>query len=562
MAAHVSYSGSPEAERAIKAALKKRGIRLTLPSDPLCVFQWSGFSKRSTARHFAGLEGDEGEEDDEEKKEGRGEEESEAGKAKGSLSVPPLLVSSFNVRTALVRKDELARTLDCALASPDCDLALRPAAPLTFVLSKAQLDEWRKRRTSKGKEGDDERGKGEGVITSKAWVIKSRLVNNALGVTIEEKGKLKGLPPSPSPHAADVATTVKTAERKEGEEEDELFVAQEYVADPVLAPVFSPSAATSTHHKFHLRVNVLAFRPPPAAATGASTGPSERPGLCVFVHRDVICHISCEPFDGDGDGGGGDDKGDDERRIDDSRRFVHLTNNGIQRSHPSYKRETHTVTLEELCERWEKEKEKEKERRGEDGEGFDLDLSEEAVFSRICSVVSALFSHLDGRSSTVTHRHPHPFVALPNAFEVFGFDFLLSKSGCGQLRRKEKPEERGPWPVLLEVNGGPALEGNAWPDKCKEVVEDTLKVVLDSWLGQKAEDGGGGGGRGGSGEEDEGKGTMQKVEGTNYWRISGSRRGSASAATERLRKHAAWALQEEAKAKARAEEEDDGEDGN
>lgn len=59
------------------------------------------------------------------------------------------------------------------------------------------------------------------------------------------------------------------------------------------------------------------------------------------------------------------------------------------------------------------------------------------------------------------------FLPMPNAFELFGFDFLLDK----EMQ-----------PYLLEVNEGPALEGHCKPEVCQKVVEDTLRIVLDPLL--------------------------------------------------------------------------------
>jgi hypothetical protein len=52
-------------------------------------------------------------------------------------------------------------------------------------------------------------------------------------------------------------------------------------------------------------------------------------------------------------------------------------------------------------------------------------------------------------------------MAMKNCFEVFGFDFLPRASGDV---------------LVLEVNGGPALEGVAMPALCEHLVDDVLKV--------------------------------------------------------------------------------------
>jgi hypothetical protein len=53
------------------------------------------------------------------------------------------------------------------------------------------------------------------------------------------------------------------------------------------------------------------------------------------------------------------------------------------------------------------------------------------------------------------------FLPMNNCFEVFGFDFLV-RSNLDV--------------VVLEVNGGPAMEGVAMPELCQHLVDDVLKV--------------------------------------------------------------------------------------
>jgi hypothetical protein len=209
-------------------------------------------------------------------------------------------------------------------------------------------------------------------------------------------------------------------------------------------------------------------------------------------------------------------------------RFVHLTNNSVQRSHPAYRREQHTITLAEMCQRWQKSgactasSDSVKVGGGVTAAAA-IDLSaaqsatgapelqaaapscvsmcEQLIVARICAVVRLLFEGLDrqrapkppGAAESGQAAPTRPaFVPAPNAFEVFGFDFLLSERGMSQYTGETGPvageprpvgaQDVGPWPVLLEVNGGPALEGAAWPELCREVVEDTLRVAVDPWL--------------------------------------------------------------------------------
>ena len=102
---------------------------------------------------------------------------------------------------------------------------------------------------------------------------------------------------------------------------------------------------------------------------------------------------------------------------------------------------------------------------------------------------------------------PLAFLPMANAFELFGFDFLLeqrsdgvtvdggsaSETGAETASRRRRPS-RSVFPVLLEVNAGPALEGVAWPMLCRRVVGDALDAVEAVLVGGGSVGGSGGGG--------------------------------------------------------------------
>lgn len=120
----------------------------------------------------------------------------------------------------------------------------------------------------------------------------------------------------------------------------------------------------------------------------------------------------------------------------------------------------------------------------------------------------------NGALGPQNHDEPLPppaFLPIRNGFEVYGFDFLLStqpvapvsaaastpeaagsfrSQDAGSTATAERANESETcdqrpmqvYPVLLEVNSGPALEGLAWPMMCRRVIGDILELVVDQFV--------------------------------------------------------------------------------
>lgn len=233
------------------------------------------------------------------------------------------------------------------------------------------------------------------------WVLKAAGVNNALGVRVctaeSFEGRLRevvdgGVAGGGAGGAEDGLTRV---------------VVQRYIERPLLAG----------GRKFHMRVNVLA-----------------RGFLEVFVHRAVVAHVATEPYVA-GDWGN---------------KWVHITNNSVQRAHPDFDASTSTLMLDELLATVDASG-------GADGGA--PSRTPEGLFAQLCELVAGTFACLKGKRKW--------FLPLPNSFELYGFDVMLDDAWRA-------------W--LLEVNDGPALEAAAKPDLCATVVRDTVEMVLDPWL--------------------------------------------------------------------------------
>lgn len=205
------------------------------------------------------------------------------------------------------------------------------------------------------------------------------------------------------------------------------FVAQPYIHPPLLlAP---PSDPTSAPRKFHIRTYVL--------ATGA---------LKVYVYRHMLALFAARPYippwhEGD--------------RAEDLK--AHLTNTCLQDSG---------------------------DREGSVGLFWDLpdDISsssntagnwKEEIFAQLCAVTGATFEAA-ARGMSI-HFQP-----LPNAFEIFGLDFMVSVEDDGELRC---------W--LLEVNAFPDFRqtGEELSGMVEGLFEGVVEEAVKGYFGTEGRDG-------------------------------------------------------------------------
>lgn len=456
MAFEVSYPGSPVVERCVVRALAARGLRRGTAADPDCVVQWVPYTKIAWCRALDPRH--------------------------GGL---PLLVSSFPIRTAIVRKDALAgvmrRLFDTAHSSHPTDVVVREAYAASFIVDVSRSDV-----VTQVAESLTELQVPGGA----AWVIKLPSSNNATGITFAEgtSGLLSAL--------ASIATSTSIAA---GPHDSGAFRESDGSAAPLIPASLMatdglgpPDAPASPHvvsvqryvstpllaegRKAHVRLNVL--------CVGGRAGGAP---LQVFVHRDPVVHVASEPW----------------RPHDWGDVFVHVTNHCVQRAHPAFRSEAQTLSLVEYL------------RQAAPGSTPASAPSfpcADLAFARMCAVVARLFelvvhgpkgvpvTRVDGDAESIAGRSRagdekaaeaasisvpavksslSGFVPAANAFEVFGFDFLFSAATVAS----EGPQAAAPpFPVLLEVNAGPALEGLADPAICRRVVEDVLLQAVDPWL--------------------------------------------------------------------------------
>ncbi|KAH7400626.1 tubulin-tyrosine ligase family-domain-containing protein [Phaeosphaeria sp. MPI-PUGE-AT-0046c] len=199
------------------------------------------------------------------------------------------------------------------------------------------------------------------------------------------------------------------------------FVAQPYIHPPLL--LSPPSDPTSPPRKFHIRTYVL--------ATGA---------LKVYVYRPMLALFAARPYippwhDGD--------------RAEDLK--AHLTNTCLQ---DSGDREGSVGAFWSLPDNLPASTSPSSSDPGSSETNW-----KEAIFTQLCAVTGATFEAA-ARGMSI-HFQP-----LPNAFEIFGLDFMVSVENDGELRC---------W--LLEVNAFPDFRQTG--EELSGLVEGLFEGVVE-----------------------------------------------------------------------------------
>lgn len=192
------------------------------------------------------------------------------------------------------------------------------------------------------------------------------------------------------------------------------FLAQPYIDPPLLLP-------SSSNRKFHIRTYVL--------ATGA---------LKVYVFKEMLALFAAKPYC---------PPHEEDDEVKDLAR--HLTNTCFQEGGSSNEGSVRRF--------WDLD---------HDVPGLDADWKEK-VFEQICAVTGEVFEA--AARGMMVH-----FQTLPNAFELFGVDFLVDSAGCA-------------W--LLELNAFPDFAQTG--EHLKEVVvgrlfEETIDVAVKPFFGLEA----------------------------------------------------------------------------
>ncbi|KAK2880106.1 hypothetical protein FQN49_000553 [Arthroderma sp. PD_2] len=338
------------------------------------------------------------------------------------------LVNSYIIRKALIRKHFLSNTVANWITKyPDSLLQKHFKPTIDFELDYAEfLDEALLEAYELRESLDANEEKKD--CDKEWWILKPSMSDRAQGIRLfNSESSLQQIFEEWEPEDTDSegsiegATTDKDADGKAdtGVVTSQLrhFVAQPYILRPLLLP-------STSNRKFHIRVYVL--------AVGA---------LKVYVYKEMLALFAdtsyVPPWE---------KKDDDEDEVTYLSR--HLTNTCLQSDNTG-----HDAAPENVQRFWHL-----------DDTGASMEPGwKERVYDQICAVTGEVFEA--AARGMMVH-----FQTLPNAFEVFGVDYLVDETGNA-------------W--LLELNAFPDFRQTGDELKCEvvgklfdEVVEIAVKPFL------------------------------------------------------------------------------------
>ncbi|GAA6047142.1 hypothetical protein JCM3770_006921 [Rhodotorula araucariae] len=312
------------------------------------------------------------------------------------------LLNSFAIRKALIRKSNLAHTIALYL-SKHPDSPLRRAAPQTFHFSCSFADELDELLMDDLYEVDQSFAAADQGAEPKWWILKAALADKGNGIRLfNSRDMLEEIFQEFEPESDDdddEENNEQDAEDGPGASKAALFgadtrvdstqlrewVIQEYIASPLL---LDPSPSSNSHGtKFHLRVYVVAVG-----------------GLTVYVHHPFLALFASSPYSSPAD------TATESGEFDLS---AHLTNTCLQTSVLGEQAPVISVaTLQGMADKVVLSGPHEGEKLGADRI---VEIEE-----RVRETVAEVFKAAVGAGSS--------FQALPNAFEIFGVDFLVDSS--------------------------------------------------------------------------------------------------------------------------------------
>ncbi|KAF2226372.1 tubulin-tyrosine ligase family-domain-containing protein [Elsinoe ampelina] len=343
-----------------------------------------------------------------------------------------VLINSYIYRKALIRKHYLATTVrNWVIKNPSSSLQQHVQSSVEFELDYAEfLDD--AFMEADGEElvaslgGNEGREKGE----REWWILKAGMAERGGGIRLfSTMGELEGIFEGWDPESDDEGEVEVEGDRDgevkvRGEKDEGIvtsqmrhFVAQRYVGRPLLFG----EGFESRGRKFHVRTYVV--------AVGA---------LKVFVYRRMLALFAGREYSEPG-------KEDDPNEELNG----HLTNTCLQTG----EREGSVHEFWLLPDH-----------AGDLGKGW-----KEKAFEQICSTTGELFEA--AAKGMMIHFQP-----LPNAFEIYGLDYLIDDSGNA-------------W--LLEVNAFPdfAQTGGDLKNLIAGLFDGVVEVAVKPFFGLQAEDG-------------------------------------------------------------------------
>ncbi|BGP52879.1 hypothetical protein JCM8202_003961 [Rhodotorula sphaerocarpa] len=319
------------------------------------------------------------------------------------------LVNSYAIRKALIRKSHLAHTIALYL-SKNPDSPLRRAAPKTFHFTCSFADELDELLMDDLWEVEQSFAETENGAADKWWILKAALADKGNGIRLfSTRETLEGIFTEFEPESDDDDEDDDDDEQADGSEEGRgdpaaegnsraaLFgadtrvdatqlrewVIQEYVSNPLL---LDPTPASDSHGtKFHLRVYVV--------ASG---------GITVYVHHPYLALFASTAYTSPAE------TASETGQFDLS---AHLTNTCLQTS--VLRADAPQISVSTL------QSMEEKEILSGPHAGEKLGAERiRGIEEKVCETVAEVFKAAVGAGSS--------FQPLPNAFEIFGVDLLVS----------------------------------------------------------------------------------------------------------------------------------------
>lgn len=332
------------------------------------------------------------------------------------------LANSYIIRKALIRKHYLSTTVSHWLTkNPESALRKHVKPSIEFEVDFAEFLDDALLEAFELKESW-ERNEGKEASEKEWWILKPGMSDRGQGIRLfsseEELTEIfeEWDPPSDDEEDDDGELSGDEASAKPSKDDDEEtgnsiitsqlrhFIAQPYVHPPLLMPSPHPSAG----RKFHIRTYVL--------AVGA---------LKVYVYKPMLALFAGQPYAAPSDSSASTNEN----------LSSHLTNTCMQTG----EREGSVHAFWSLP---------------SDTDGIPNEWKD-TVFSQICTSTSQIFEAA-ARSMSI-HFQP-----LPNAFELFGLDFMVDAEGTA---------------FLLEVNAFPDFAQTG--EELQGLVQGLMGEVVD-----------------------------------------------------------------------------------
>lgn len=318
------------------------------------------------------------------------------------------LANSYIIRKALIRKHYLSSTVSHWLSkNPDSELRKHVKPGVDFEVDYAEFLDDALVEAWELKESWAREAK-------EWWILKPGMSERGQGIRLfSSEAELQEIFEGWEPESDDEEDQVGQDDENDSGKGDGImtshlrhFTAQPYISDPLLLSAPHPSAG----RKFHIRTYVLASD-----------------ALKIHVYKPMLALFAAEPY-----------SPPSAKANPNEDLSSHLTNTCLQNG----EREGSVSSFWSLPE---------------------SDINKDAVFTQICSTTATVF---EAAARTMSIH----FQPLPNAFEIFGVDFLVDAQGTA-------------W--FLEMNSFPdfAQTGGELSELVKGLMEQVVEVAVVPFFG-------------------------------------------------------------------------------